>query len=152
MTRKSRQSPPLYNPEWARAHAEAYKAWKEGQTIPESGTPIKTWPVISPAQAKNLVTARIYTVEDLAAANEDTLRLAGMGARELKAKAIAWIEQATGAGTLVAKLAAQDAKPEDQAAQIASLLEANKAMQAQLESSARPVENTRKRKHDDVVT
>lgn len=109
---KSRQQPPAFPPDWARGFAEMYRLWKEGEAMPQTGTPIKTWPVISPAQAKNLISARVYTVEDLAAANEDTLRMAGMGARELKSKAQTWLEEARGAGAAVAKVAAQQVQIE----------------------------------------
>lgn len=109
---KARQSPPMYNPQWV-AHFDAvYKAWKDGQELPVNGTPIRTWSVLSPAQIQNLVSARVLTVEDLAAANEETLRTIGMGSRDLKAKALAFLEQARDGGAIVAKVAAQEVELE----------------------------------------
>lgn len=40
-----------------------YKAWKEGQEIPEDGTPLAAWSAITPQQAEVLRKMRIMTVE-----------------------------------------------------------------------------------------
>lgn len=72
----------------------AYDSWKEGQELPEEGTPIRGWAVLSPAQQQAILQANIRTVEDLAQAPEDALHQIGMGARALKQKATAWLESA----------------------------------------------------------
>lgn len=71
-----------------------YEAWKQGQEIPEHGTPIKTWQGISPGAAQNCIQLNVRTLEDLAGVDEDTLRRLGPGARALKQRAIAWLETA----------------------------------------------------------
>jgi predicted flap endonuclease-1-like 5' DNA nuclease len=43
-----------------------YDAWKAGQEIPETGTPLAAWSGVSPEQAEFLRTRGIRTVEDLA--------------------------------------------------------------------------------------
>ena len=53
---------------------------------------MRQWPSLSKAQAENLIAAGVRTVEDVAAMNEPTMQRVGMGARELKGKAKAYVE------------------------------------------------------------
>jgi hypothetical protein len=85
-------------------YKEAYAHWKKGEEMPLQGTPIKDWPPVSPAQRSNLLNARVYTVEDLAAANESTLNMLGMGAREMKQKAENWLTASTDMGKVTEEL------------------------------------------------
>lgn len=87
-------------------YIECYEAWKKGEEAPLKGTPIKDWPPLSPAQRSNLISARVYTVEDLASANESTLGMLGMGARELKQKAENWLRSATDQGKMTEEMSA----------------------------------------------
>jgi hypothetical protein len=48
---------------WAEGFSAAYDRWKRGEEIPENGTPIKTWPVVSPAQQETLIGNGFRTVE-----------------------------------------------------------------------------------------
>jgi hypothetical protein len=109
---RARKNPPEYNPAWAQHFEASYATWKEGNEIPTYGTPIRTWPVVSPAQVTNLVGLKVMTVEDLAVANEETLRHLGMGARDLKAKAIAWLASAKDTGVSVQRVADLETKVE----------------------------------------
>lgn len=86
---------------WASEFAAVYDAWKKGEELPESGTPIKTWPVLSPAERSMVINANIRTVEDLAQATEQGLGLIGMNARSLQQKAQKWLEAAQGVGRVV---------------------------------------------------
>jgi hypothetical protein len=85
---------------WYERYVEMYERWKKNEDMPVEGTPIKSWPVISPAQVKNLTSLNILTVEDLAAANDEGLRRIGMGAVDLRNKARAWLKQAQDKGPL----------------------------------------------------
>lgn len=87
-----------------------YKAWKDGQEMPLNGTPIKGWPMISPAQQQVLISCRILTVEDLAGINDDGIRQIGMGAVDMKGRAIAFLAQATDKGPLTMQMAATEAR------------------------------------------
>lgn len=89
---------------WLQAYKSMFKEWSEGREIPIDGTAILTWPAISISQQKVILDANIRTVEDLAAANEQTLTFIGMGARALKEKAQAWIDTANGAGKVAGEL------------------------------------------------
>lgn len=85
-----------YPAEWAAAHRTMYNQWKAGQEIVPPGFSVKQWAGVTKAQAENLVLSGVLTVEDLAAANEQTLQKIGMGARALKDKANAWLDSSKG--------------------------------------------------------
>lgn len=112
-----------YNPVWVQHFEAVYRQWKETNTIPENGTSIKAWPLLSPAQAATVLAANIRTVEDLASINEDGLRRLGMGGRDLKAKAVAWLESAKDTGKVAAENAALKVKIEALEAQVAELIQ-----------------------------
>lgn len=98
--------------EWHRHYQTIYAAWKEGREAPETGTSIRQWPVVSPAQVELLINLRIRTVEDLAAANEEAIARMGMGGRALKQKAVDWLASASGIGKNVEVTAALRAENE----------------------------------------
>lgn len=93
--------------DWHRGFSEAYKAWQEGETLPEAGTPIKGWPILSPAAQKELISMGIRTVEDLAALPDSELQGVGIGAVANRQKAVAWLQAASGVGKVAEQLAAQ---------------------------------------------
>lgn len=96
--------------EWYERYEQAYERWKKGEEMPLNGTPIKGWPVVSPAQQQNLVALNILTVEDLAAANDEGRRRIGMGAQDLCDKAKAWLSQSKDKGPLTMELSALKAE------------------------------------------
>lgn len=91
--------------EWRDHYLKAYDAWKNGQELPLNGTPIKGWGMISPAQQEMLVHIKVLTVEDLAGINEEGQRRIGMGALDLKNKAVAWVSQNKDKGPLTQEVA-----------------------------------------------
>lgn len=109
--------------EWLSQYKAAYAAWKEGKEIPIDGTPLVTWPILSPSQVKTLVGLKLRSVEDLAQANEETLRRIGMGANELKQRANNWLKAASG-GKIAEQLTALQVK-------LSQLEERNKALEEQ---------------------
>lgn len=90
--------------DWLQEYEKGYAKWKENETEPEFGTPIKTWPAISIAQQKNILSANIRTIEELSEANENAMNRIGMGSRELKAKAKAWLDVANSKGKIASEL------------------------------------------------
>ena len=84
---KIRQGPIPY-------YIEAYEAWKAGLDIPANGLDVKNWPGVTPAQLRTCQEAGVRTVEDLAAANADTIRKLGMGAVSLVEKAKGYLDNA----------------------------------------------------------
>ena len=86
------------NPDLGRRYAELYDRWKRGEELPVDGTPLKNWPVASPAQIANLIAINIRTVEELANANDAALNRYGMGARALQQQAVSWLKSADDVG------------------------------------------------------
>jgi len=86
--------------QWRDQYKQSYAAWKSGNEIPENGTPIKGWPVISPAQQQNLIAINVRTVEDLALMNDEGVTRYGMGAMDLRNKAQAWLKSAKDSGAI----------------------------------------------------
>jgi hypothetical protein len=74
---------------------QQWAAYKNNQQYrPESGTPIEDWPRIDMATAAKLKALEFHTVEQVAEASDAQIQRIGMGAYELRNKAIAFIKQA----------------------------------------------------------
>lgn len=104
--------------EWAESFANAFKRWKENNEIPEFGTPIMTWPVLSPGERSAVLAANIRTVEDLAAATEQGMMAVGMNSRAIKQKAVDWMESASSNGKVVQELEALRVKNDQLSARL----------------------------------
>lgn len=125
--------------EWFDYWSKAYDAFKRGKEAPLNGTPIKDWSSITPAQIKNLININILTVEDLAAVNDEGLRRIGMGAQEMKRKAINWLQAATDHGPLTIKVTQLETENAHLKATTEDLIEKVKILQSQLENSKQPI-------------
>ncbi len=120
--RASVEDPGRFPPLWVEHYARSYEMWKKGEELPETGTPIKGWAVLSPAQQAAVLHANIRTVEDLAQATEEGIAAIGMGGRTLKARAADWLTaRGDGAGKTSAELEALRQKVADQTALIEQL-------------------------------
>lgn len=77
---------------------EAYQAFKNGQEVARTGTPLEQWPhpQLSVSKVAELKGLNIYSVEDLAGLNESFLDNIGMGARSLQQAAQAYLDAASG--------------------------------------------------------
>jgi hypothetical protein len=95
-----------FNPEWLQKYRNQYKAFCEGEEVPEDGTPLRSWPQISKGQVAACTSIHLRTVEDLAAANEEAINRLGMGGRALKQAAQAWLAAARGQGAAAAQITA----------------------------------------------
>jgi hypothetical protein len=116
--------------EWLTHFRAGYTAWKEGKEIPLNGTAILTWPVLSPSQVHNCIDSGLRTIEDLAAANEETINRLGMGGRALKEKAVSWLSAAAGNGKVTEELAALKAAKADADGRVVALEKQLKELQA----------------------
>ena len=119
--------------EWLRAFKAAFKDWQEGHEPAVNGTDVRNWPAASPAQVKALLDVKVRTVEDLAAANEETISRLGMGGRALKARAVEWLNSAASTGKQAESLAALKAENAD-------LKSRNETLEAQVRELAAKVE------------
>lgn len=105
---------------------EAYAAFKRGLSDEQvSGTPLSLLPWLLPSQVKQMQALNIRTVEHLASLSDTNLQAVGIGARELKAKAAAYLDAAAG-GAEAAK----------NAARIESLEAENEALKQQVKELA----------------
>lgn len=128
---------------WLDRYREQYEHWRKGEELPLNGTPIKGWGVISPAQAKNLISLNILTVEDLAQLNDEGIRRIGMGGVDLKHKANAWLRQLEDKGLLTQEHAALKAENKSLKDQLDSLTkQVEMLMQANKSPSQAPVINS----------
>jgi hypothetical protein len=123
---------------WLDAYHEAYSRWKVGHEVPLHGTPIRGWGVISPVQQEELIRINVMTVEGLAAINDEGMRRIGLGALDLKNKAIAALRAAKDTGTLVMenselkkRLAVAEANQAEMQQQLAMLMAQSKAQSYQ---------------------
>jgi hypothetical protein len=70
-----------------------YEAWKQGQELPETGTPLAAWAGINAAQAEEIKKAGLRTIEEVADANDSILGAINLpGTSRLRDLARAWIE------------------------------------------------------------
>lgn len=106
---------------WAEQWKAAYHSWKNGQEMPLSGTPIKGWGVLSPAQQATLIAMNCLTVEDLAIINDEGLHRIGMGAVELRDKAKNWLASVKDHGAVTVQLAAMEQENRNLSATVESL-------------------------------
>lgn len=51
----------------------AYEAWKAGNSLPESGTPLEAWSGVTPEQVKLLKSFDVRTVEDVRDMGDNTM-------------------------------------------------------------------------------
>lgn len=124
---------------WRDKWKAAYDAWKNGQEAPLDGTPIKGWGAISPAQAANLITIGIKTVQDLAKMNDEGVRRVGMGAIDLKNRAAAWLKAEAGPGKAaqeIASLKSENTQLAEQVKQLAATVDELKSMMPKREKIA----------------
>lgn len=117
----------------SKRHPETGEPWTYAEQYPEhyrffkdnadqqgaAGTPLTEVPWLTAAQRAELKALKIFTVDGLAGLDGTALQRLGMGGRELKNKAIAWLDHAkdhAAESRLAEELAQRDA-------QIASLME-----------------------------
>lgn len=76
---------------WVEHYRLAYRRWKDGQEVPLNGKSLADWPPVTKAFYNTLRQIGIHTVEDLAAANEETIQRLGMGGRALVERAKSYV-------------------------------------------------------------
>ncbi len=118
--------------EWPRAFRHKLETFKESGETPLDGTPLNTMTTLTPAQVRNCLNANIRTVEDLAAATEEAIGRMGMGGRDLKQKAKAWLDAASGKGKTAEELNKLRVENETLNNQVATLTENLEALKTQV--------------------
>lgn len=100
---------------YAMAYNEQYKKFKSGEAQDQSGTPLSELPFLTQAKRLELKALNIHTAEALASLDGSPLKQLGMGGRELKTQAEAYLANAAGSVDVV-KMAAQIAALQEQLA------------------------------------
>ena len=118
-----------YPVSYAEAHAEAYRKFKAGQQQTVAGTALSEAPFLTEAKRRELRALNIHSVEALAALDGPNLKTLGIGGRELKNQARAYLDKAAGSADVTGM-----------AAQIATLRE---NMQLLMDENARLVDQMR---------
>jgi hypothetical protein len=99
---------------WAQKYPDHYRHFKNNQDQQAAaGTPLTEVPWLTAAKRAELKALNIMTVEGLAQLDGALLQRIGMGARELKNKAQAWLDAAAG-NAVEARLAGENAALRDQ--------------------------------------
>lgn len=84
-----------------------YEAFKAGLEPPLHGMPLTEWPPIKRSQVLEFAHFHIKTVEQLAAVNDAQLQNLGMGARDLREQAKAYLDIAQHGTAPIAKMVEQ---------------------------------------------
>jgi hypothetical protein len=92
---------------YAQLHHGPYEAFKAGRVFVGSGTPLSELPFLTEGKRRELTALNINTAEALAGLDGANLNRLGMGARELKVQAEAWLEK-SGSGAVTSRLAAEN--------------------------------------------
>lgn len=109
---------------YAERWSEQYQLFKEGKSQITAGTPVDELPFLNAAKRAELKALRIYTAETLAALDGKNLKTLGLGGRELKDQAQAYLDRATGSAKVVElaqENAAIKAQMEELRAQLAEM-------------------------------
>ena len=90
-------------------HAKQYDAFRkmQDQDVPDGHTRLEYWPVLSRSQIADLKSLNIFTVEALADLSDDALSRIGIGARQLRSHAKAFLETAK-TGAVPARIIAEN--------------------------------------------
>lgn len=84
-----------------------YNAWKAGQEMPADGTPLASWPGVSPEQVDRLRLLRVRTVEDVAALSDNDIDNFGMGGLAIRQQARIFVEMRKDKSAVAAEVAQQ---------------------------------------------
>lgn len=93
---------------YAQEYQPIYERFKAGLSEQGSGTPLSELPFLTEAKRSELKALNIKSAEALAALDGGPLKMLGMGGRELKNQAQAYLDNATGSAD-VTRLAAENA-------------------------------------------
>lgn len=126
-----------FDPDWLRQYKAAYAEWKLTGEIPVDGIPLRNWPVLTPGELQKCLDAKLRSVEDLAAANEETLGRIGMGGRALKQRAGEWLVAKKDVGPIIAQIESQRVMLQNLEMELKALRTQNKELQFALDQVSR---------------
>lgn len=103
------------NREYTERWPKEYAAFKEGIEISPDGTPLEEWPVLKRSQVMELKYLGFKTVEQVSQMNDQVIQRIGMGGRNLKNLAIAFLDDAERIA-LTARLSAESDRKDERIA------------------------------------
>lgn len=98
-----------YPVSYAEAYPEQYRKFKASEQQTVAGTPVAEAPFLTEGKRRELRALNIHSIEALAALDGQNLKTLGMGGRELKNQAVAYLARAQGSAD-VTGMAAQLAR------------------------------------------
>jgi hypothetical protein len=90
---------------YAQRWSEQYRRFKERRAQIQEGTPLSELPFLTEAQRSTLKALNVHTAETLASIDGPRLKTLGMGGREWKNQAQAYIDNASGSANVTAMAA-----------------------------------------------
>ena len=102
-----------YPLDWSQHFRASFEEWKKGNELPRTGTPVKTWAMVSREQANRLHAVGHTTVEDLAQVPDTALGQIGLDGRYLRDLARGWIQEAKDKGVNTRALADANVRIDD---------------------------------------
>jgi len=102
-----------YPPEWSQHFKAQYEEWKRGNELPRTGTPVKTWQMLTREQAARCHLLGHTTVEDLAQVPDSGLGQLGLDGRYMRDLARNWIQEGTDKGANTRALADANVRIDD---------------------------------------
>ena len=96
----------IVGPSHAQRWPEAYKRFKDGQEMATNGTPLEFWPILKPAQVRELKAMNLFTIEHVRDMN-DQVAQRKMAGRKLRNFARAYLDDAA-AGAMLSKATADN--------------------------------------------
>lgn len=120
--------------EWLKHYKALYADFKAGDTVKPNGVPIRDWPGLSPATVKLLHSLQLFAIEDVAAANEETIGRMGMGGRALKQRAIDYLSASENVGKVAEAASSLRAEVESLRTTVAKQAEDNALLVKQVQA------------------
>lgn len=90
---------------YAEVYSEQYRRFKSQEQQAVSGTPLTEAPFLTEGKRRELRALNVHSIEALAAVDGPNLKMLGMGGRELKNQAIAYLDNAAGSADIVSMAA-----------------------------------------------
>lgn len=87
---------------YAQKYNKQYQSFKNMEDQTQSGTPLSELPFLTEGKRRELKALHIHTAEQLAALDGKPLKQLGMGGRDLKSQAKAYLDKASGSAELTA--------------------------------------------------
>jgi hypothetical protein len=116
-------------------YREQYQTWKATQQQTTIGTPLEQWPGASVSFIKTCKAMNVYSVEALASLGDAHLSNLGMGARDMQARARAWLAVAKD-GAETERLAAENNRLQDQITNLQKQIQEMGARFSELQSDS----------------